>query len=353
MYLLLITNRFMNKLLYRIFKLATNSTDVKPHEMFLEFHKQNKSEYKNINIFLSDSNNDEFISFLNSKLSSLNLEELATFCMSHDGSESRGLDLTDDHIQSICKVLYEEFKSKINSYNINDPRAISKDLNLLCPIWSLINYVYEYLKYNKSKDIDKVTLYENKYIDKDSKELRLLSLLKNDTKFIDFIKSDFFHDQLDLSGDLDIIKYTVLFLYFIYCSVNDINSSLVKEMDNDLIKEDLNITGFNFNYNFNAYPEYIHKVFKLVYALIDRGMEDVAINDVLSPFLDNNYFPGKMLTRKQKEFIVEIAEKTKDYQIATFIASKYRDFSSIYEIGYPWVLKTVDEINKESDSYGH
>lgn len=343
----------MNKLLYRIFKLANNSSDIKPHEMFLGFYKQNKPESKDINIFLNHSNNDKFVSFLNSKLDSKNFEELATFCMDHSDSESRELDLTNDHIREISKILYDEFKSKIKSYGNDNPKDISKDLDLLSPIWSLLNHVSEYLKYHESKDIDKVTLYENKHIDKDSKELRLLSLLKKDTKFISFIESDFFHDKLEVHGDLELIRDTLLFLYFVYCSVNDINSSIIQEIDNENIKDHLDVTGFSFDYNFKAYPEYIEKAFKLTYALIKKGMEDVAIEKVLSQLLDNNYFPANILTQKQKEFIVEIAEKKKDYSIAGYIASKSNAFYDIYDLNYPWVSKTVEEINEESNSYGY
>jgi len=345
----------MNKLLYRIFKLANNSSDIKPHEMFLGFYKQNKPESKDINIFLNHSNNDKFVSFLNSKLDSKNFEELATFCMDHSDSESRELDLTNDHIREISKILYEEFKSKIKSYGNDNPKDISKDLDLLSPIWSLLNHVSEYLKYHESKDIDKITLYENKHIDEYSKELRLMSLLKKDPKFITFLESDFFHEKIDPNnlkefGATDPAKF-MLALYFIYCSINNIQSN-VSNINNEILEEYL-MGILNVAYNFKAYPEYIEKVFRLIYALIKKGMEEFAVDEVLSQFLDNNYFPANILTQEQKEFIVEIAEKKKDYSIAGYIASKSNAFYDIYDLNYPWVSKTVEEINEESNSYGY
>jgi len=177
----------MNKLLYRIYKLAQDRK-VNIFDMFSEeFSKILKTmpesgKFVNPSIsllefFENDDQINKLIRLLNSKLTIINFHELKSLAQDLNEEEysHADLDMSVENLEKNLKTLFDEFKNKLKEYDVQNMSGMMKDFSLLSVCYNLI-----YLSNIKLKVKQKLPVNLNdKFVDEKTKDNIIENLFKD------------------------------------------------------------------------------------------------------------------------------------------------------------------------------
>lgn len=177
----------MNKLLYRIYKLAQDRK-VNIFDMFSEEFSRvlktmpESSKFVNPSIsllefFENDDQINKLIRLLNSKLTIINFHELKSLAQDLNEEEysHADLDMSVENLEKNLKTLFDEFKNKLKEYDVQNMSGMMKDFSLLSVCYNLI-----YLSNIKLKVKQKLPVNLNdKFVDEKTKDNIIENLFKD------------------------------------------------------------------------------------------------------------------------------------------------------------------------------